>query len=109
VERGKSTPKGFQEQPAKEEDFRIQPCMAAELFPGWEIEGLEEVAILGRNFEGPWDNECSDEQVNKALLHLLAIRWSAHLQPNGATSSIGRKQILGSGQQALESVLPQVG
>jgi hypothetical protein len=63
--------KGFKEWSAGEEEFRRQPCMAASSFPGWEIEGLEEVAIVGRNYEGPWDNECSDEQVDRAF----AIFW----------------------------------
>jgi hypothetical protein len=36
--------------------------------PGWEIEDSEvDNLILGRNYEGPWDNECSDQQLEQAF------------------------------------------
>jgi hypothetical protein len=31
------------------------------------FEELEEDLVLGRKFEGPWEKECSDEQLERAF------------------------------------------
>jgi hypothetical protein len=36
-----------------------------------DFEDLEEDQVLGRKFEGPWEKECSDEQLEKAF----AVFW----------------------------------
>jgi hypothetical protein len=32
------------------------------------FEELEEDQILGRKYEGPWEKECSDEQLERPLM-----------------------------------------
>lgn len=32
-----------------------------------DFEELEEDQVLGRKFEGPWEKECSDEQLERAF------------------------------------------
>jgi hypothetical protein len=49
-------------------DQKRQICQAAKK-KGFEE--LEEDQVLGRNFEGPWEKECSDEQLDKAF----AVFW----------------------------------
>jgi hypothetical protein len=44
---------------------------------GWWIEDSEvDDLILGRGYEGLWDSECSDEQLNAAFDVVLAFRRS---------------------------------